>query len=351
MSQKERSSKESLIRIALLGGANSGKTTYLTMLLNYLDKVREQSENWQIVLDEMIQGTFSKHLNRILKEGEFPRRDGTNHNWKARIPVFGYTLSPPKKSFLKNTKVRLSFMDVPGKFYDNLSKHKNIPVKDEKGSPEDNYLNFARYLNSCHGIIILLDPKSIESLDINLLFQVRQQNWREEKHDPTLITLPHYLAFCITKVDSKVDSYDLWNTEDSINLANDLFGESLWGLKNYYRFDPKHLNNPKRNRCKFFSVSAIGRYFDNAKGYQERVHPRISSDLSEAEVMSELSENEFHRPRSQPNGWAIDDQEEPMPPSSDRIHEIESPFEPLNVFSPIEWLAYSIKACPPFTLE
>jgi hypothetical protein len=338
--------KLSQIHLGLWGAKSSGKTTYLTMLYHYLQK--EQDNNWNVKVDEIFLPQVLDNLARIQNEGKFPRADIDSSG--DQISTLKYTLTRLGFYGLRKAEVQLSFMNAPGHFYEQFLG--NTPIFDTV--TRKTHLNPVDYLISCQGLIILLDRQQETQPYRKLLTDLLtacQLHWQQQSKNKKL---PHYLAFCLAKADQE----NLWNNEkpqkDPSILAKEIMGENLWGLlKSSYYFDLMHSNDPKRNRCKFYFLSSIGRYYEEGQ-YREATYINLDTDSESEtantekqnppEIVNKTDHSDWFASSNSEGSFSREEQ------SSIRIKQ-EVALEPLNILAPIEWMIQSMQMAPPFHLS
>jgi GTPase SAR1 family protein len=325
------------IKIGIWGTTNSGKTTYATMLLHCLQK----DDSWVAVPDKEYLSTVKDNTNRIIEQGIFPLSTVPN---KKQIEIINYYLNPSRYSKFKTEKIVLSFIDAPGEFFENLGIE-NVEVVQKDNPSQPTYADIVDYLISCDGIIFLIDPKrsqedrqSYRSLLIELLEECQRRYYKNLETEIDL--LPQYFAFCITKIDEG----DFWQeAENPIDWVKKIVGNEFFELlRNFCYFDLKQENNYRKNRCKFYGVSSIGRYLDEDGTYKEAIiYP--SNSAQNSSKSSVLFTEEKSNCQSSNDEWAsnTDDNSETNSTDIPKI-KIGAKLKPINVTEPIKWL---IEAC------
>lgn len=356
---RQRTKKPLNIRLGIWGTAGSGKTTYLAMLYDCLQK----DDKW---IAELVQQDFlpiiRKNITRITKDRKFPDPTMTNIDDDSGINIFSYAIMPKKSSIMGESTITLSFIDAPGEFYENLSETEVKVVKneDEEGQ-EKKYESIVDYLINCHGMILLIDPmrslqksKSYYDLLIELLEECKNRYFNQYQRVESRL-LPQYMAFCVSKIDSTMEEgSDLWEkAEDPIELAREVMSEELFAiLNNFCYFDLEERQDPSRNRCNFYGVSSIGRYFDSkTERFVSIVEEHLEQDTPVGEdnnQESSIDESSID-PEDDWEDWGKKEENistQNHQPGA-RIREGVK-IQPMNVTAPIEWLIRSIQANPPF---
>jgi hypothetical protein len=397
------------IRIGIWGTRGAGKTTYLAALYDALSR----SELWTVeAIGQEAKEFVDKHLSKM-EEGDFPERTLPRRGSKENFKVFSYLIKPDQQQNSPNSSksVTLNFVDAPGEFYEkSLTKGREMLVSDQAG----NSIDIIDYLLRCDGILFLLDPvvldpvyaderrESYSSL-LRRLFMEFQD--RARTLDPSLEEgrLEHYVAFGVTKVDRK----EIWG--DPMRLESHALAKSILGnrafdrLKNFFwkeqnvdkRKEEKENRQPrsKKNRCDFFSIAAIGRYWDEEKGEwlpavidptqeepesspsgvdstdsvsssdspvdegvyggyepEDPAHDNPPNGVKSNSTGSSASSTPFPSP-PQPSSeeWGGNDESTAPAQSQGNVERInvDVDFESMGVIEPIEWLIQGIQNCPP----
>ena len=363
------------IRLGIWGAQGAGKTVYLTMLHNCI----ESDTNLTITADEAARDKINYNSAKL--KGDKVFCEPTPSSLK-QIEIFTYTLT--QESSLTRSTFELNFIDAPGEFYEEIGnlddegKEKVSRRASVIGKDDNHSMDIIDYLVDCDGIIFLLDPKlpkwgkRSHTIFIPKLFRSLQARAEERNsHQLNRGKLWQYMAFCVTKID---DNDELWERrEKPEDLVKEVLGEAFNSLANYCYFDPDNIEYSEQNRCQFFAVSSIGRYFKNGKwhkavrepdesqnnltsstynniyksGYKPKSKKEDPSTSSEADLGSnDKGENEG----VDDGGWEIDDIEDipdetskKAPTKQPTIMQEEEP-QPYQVTAPIEWLIKSIQA-------
>ena len=251
------------LRIPLWGPRSSGKTTYLTMVYgaSLLSDIK-----WTIRPNSIESMEFVRsNLNSIM-QGRFPSATVPY----PEIPYYSFEFwpgTPSKKdnSFANALAKLLSFLREDkllnhnqGK-YVNTENHQNHSVViDFADIAGEQYLNepldhpLWEHLASGDGLICLLDPNDMNDhfeITLNLL----QFLWLKLKSRSHLLIdgkLPHYIAFCF----SKIDQYRYFQYNDNPEALLELM-ETTTGI-NIHRMLQQYF---LPERLKYFALSSIGR--------------------------------------------------------------------------------------------
>ena len=341
--------KKQNIRIAIWGGVEAGKSTYLTMLYRYLDS----HSDWNLKVSPSfldIVYSFSRNLEDY---GQFPdRRFPFPEN---EVQCLNYILNPNKNIGIN--QVDLSFLAAPGKFYETgLMESIRVIENQIPGAKEPkSYDTPIDYFLSCDGIIILLD-KQAESCEHSLrnFLMCLKVYWRERNQGNQKV--PHYLAFCLSKADKHDDYWNLDNdqgTNENLKRLSSLIQKTIGqatfeSLQGDFYLNHKKPNNPNQTHCRFYYLSAIGRYFDKGKKVYLQVVGNEENNVNNLD--SEIG-------YSDPDGgiFGLEQTQEFSYIDKQSIYKIQHEYltslESLNVFSPLEWMISTIPHYPLFRLS
>jgi hypothetical protein len=344
------------IRLGIWGTKGSGKTLYLIMLYEAL--LQAEPKNWHIECDEIARHFVEKHLEEMDNTDE-PGLLPPPTEKNKQIEIFQYILTPTSSNHITNSQVVLEFIDAPGEFYREILKVDAKVVKSKGENIVEEYQDIVEYLMKCDGIIFLLDPKSGNKTELyrTLLFSLFNE-FKARSLDPDSKgkKLEQYMAFCVTKVD---DDNELWHkAQNPQKLVHEVMGQKMWKyLPNfcYLELDTqKRSKLHKDNRCEFFAVSSIGRYYEKKDKQWYR-----ALDNSQPENFEAPEENNNHYNYN--NGYDPDvaQQNNAVPNdfegfglenndlnnlNQQRAERIKQGVEckPINVIEPIEWLIKNI---------
>jgi hypothetical protein len=387
------------IRIGIWGTSGAGKTTYLARLYDAI----ALSDDWTIQADREAAAFVDAHLTQI-ESGKFPER--TPKQTREPLKIFSYIITSKKNAqkqrqpLIGSGRIILNFVDAAGEFYEKVSLNEDGKAK--VTSKDGNDVDIVDYLVSCDGILFLLDPvRSQEDGDaysalLRRLF-LKFQNLARERQ-PDLTHLEHYVAFGVTKIDRR----EIWTRAveslESHELAKDILGAKIFNqLKTFYWIEPDAVRRKqekedpskrgKINRCDFFSIAAIGRYWDDTAGewresviYPDREAPKNQATempptpastsgsrsnrgfsgydprLTYDSQFNELPSPSLSTPEQNTSwdgnssqSWGDDDATSTSKQGIDEVARIKRgvDFEATGVLEPIEWLIQGIQNCPP----
>lgn len=148
------------LTVAILGGVSSGKTSYLTVLLNQIDnKLRNAYECSMRILNTATQETYrNRYYNFVYKDGSLNEKTLANDS----IPPLLYSLEFPDNP-KKKQRVNLAFYDVAG--------------EDLRGT--DKMVEDLGYITTADLIVVLLDPLQMPSVRKKLQGKVALPNQTE----------------------------------------------------------------------------------------------------------------------------------------------------------------------------
>ena len=338
------------IRIGIWGAAGAGKTTYLVRLFDAL----EASKDWTVSVDaghgrELLEESQDVMLNA----GRFPALTDPH----VTPEIFNYIITPQRRGIgqgIKFSQIKLDFLDAPGEFYEDFKKRKS----------ENDIVD---YLLSCDGIIFLIDPnqklqRRLSTLLGNLFRELEarakqkiKSNALQSKKTSQYGKLEQYMAFCVTKID---DSTYWERRNDSHKLMHEVASKRFFhGLKNYCHYvenSQERKKYGKYNRCEFFCLSSIGRYFDG-DDYTEVVFEETLESISESEsstaeldsaVDDQNNENvsgwndyDFKMPTTSQNNTQSEQKQVIKKINSDLLEEVSG----YGLIEPLEWLIRRIQ--------
>lgn len=332
------------IRLGIWGFQSAGKSVYMLRLYEYLSNKGKVQ-----ITDKDTEEYINKGME-LLDRGIFvpPTRTA------AEKSKYSYTIENEDGS---NTE--FTFLDLPGRIltdpYNNFLQENSQEI------------TVVDHLLQCHGIIFLLSPleedkqtKAYLTLLRKLFLAMQTKSGRKP--------LEQYVAFGITKIDHpEVNQKYL---EEKYKYPEQMFLEMLkpgenvnleW-LKGFFHAQiekPKdkskdnsrlNINPSQENRCQLFYISAFGTYKDSDGNIKSPVIPN-----EEEKQKNTASKFDEKYPI-----WSTDEQNYPDPydfgkeniktedinPNKYKIN-IEAPFNPINIFTPIDWLVRGIKSFPP----
>lgn len=263
------------IQLGIWGTTGAGKTTYLAMLYDAL----ERDNNWRVGVVKKAREFAGTHRKTIRIDRIFPAPTPV----PDQLETLDYTLINQGSG--KRTVIK--FIDAPGRFYEQIKKTPTIVKQENKSTDsKQEFEDIVDYLRACNGIILLLDPdRMTEKRDdflsmLTELFQefYERENQENENRDNIFDKLKHYIAFCVTKVDRQ----KIWSKgQESKKLVEEVMGEdTLMRILNNY---------VEENRCEYFSVSSIGCYKDKQGNWHSAVDEPGSSTTSQENSGSSTS--------------------------------------------------------------
>jgi hypothetical protein len=188
-------------------------------------------------------GAYLSALHRKLKDrGEVLAKTETQE------PInLGFDIEVPGK-FWGTRTVLLDVQEVAGDIYESIRT-------------DGRTYGVVEYLAKCTGIVWLIDPeRRLPPLEVRrqnrnwisyrqYFFDTLDTLYNEAKTAGNLVDgcLPHYMAFCVTKIDKY---YDEFNKEREAFLGN-ILGKS-------WKQDVERYCHPDRWKC--FGISALGRW-------------------------------------------------------------------------------------------
>lgn len=355
------------IRLGIWGLPGSGKSNFLTMLLNSILEWNEDIEG-----EKLYSIRFKNKQSRLFLRNNFRTIFGkstligrTDTTQELKIMTYILEINNEEKQ-----QLTLEFLDAPGGFYQNFYKSDDgnsesnnskdsiseVLISDEdktENSDNNKYSNIIEYLSQCHGIFILLDPDIIalnreekyqyqESLrDMFFEFQAEFDKQKQEQ-DKYTFRIPQYLAFCVTKIDRE----SFWHIKDDAkNLTKKILGENILNfLQSYCFLDEKNNNDLKKNRCKFFSVSAIGRYYkkdeEGNESWREAVATSSENPSENEQHSYDQTEGDFGNPINS-NNEQNSNPNRILPPEDGET------LRPYQLIDSLKWLIDSVSTLPP----
>jgi hypothetical protein len=336
----------SSFRLGLWGTAGAGKTTYLTMLYEAL----ADDPQITVVADRSAREFAEVYRGDIKERGQFPSAT-LRH---ATLDMLHYSIYPePEHSEDRRKPFKLSFIDAPGGYYENLDGNDTVQSQ----------MTILDFLSNCHGIIFLLDPERIEGPDahnyrrlLDTLMQHMVDRTLQNGHGPRP---EQYMAFCVTKIDEE----KWWQDHDK----PDLLVERIIGQDMFRQLSTQYC---QKERYKCFALSAIGRRRDpnnsssslpnvetiapTAGPQQPGVPPAAAR--RPAIVQPIVSRPQAIPPPTPPSGDGLDavfrSQGRDEPPANlntntKRIIQPGEAIKPVGLIEPIHWLIAQIHIRPP----
>ncbi|NET24610.1 hypothetical protein [Okeania sp. SIO1I7] len=331
----------SQIRLGIWGFPGAGKSVYMLRLS------QELSDQGRLVPTDEITAKYIYEGTKLLEKGEFVNPTGT-----GKYSKYSYTIENSD-----NRNIELTFFDLPGEVFTDPENYFS--------SENNREVNVVDYLLECHGILFLLSPleEDIHSFDesyyilLKRLFDLMRIKSRKNR-------LEQYVAFGITKIDNSEvygESLDKYAEQMFLNILGRGPNAKLTWLKNYFHIiiegskdRPRLKINPtSENRCQFFYISAFGIHKDSKGNVQYPVRenkeekPKYNTYKTEEDPMfptDDLEDVDVENFGNKNN----DTEEFKFNKSKNKyIIDTKVRFNPINMYSPIEWLIKGIKEYPP----
>ena len=349
------------IKIGLWGVPGAGKTTYILRLYTCM---KASSSGFNIDAADTISEDFTRNKNLQLSEHGFitATAPGEEKYITYRLRT-KYTLIPQT--------IILTFLDAPGGYYESLALYNADQIENIRIQANNQANNgeggLAQNLANSDGIIFLLSPDldkqnaaSHKAMIPNVLQVLRR--YSRDPNNPSLDQddrLTQFIAFCVTKV----DKVTFWNDrENADQLVTGILGRTVIdGLNNDCFYNQNYPEDSRYNRCKFFAISAIGRYKDENTGEMLEAIDYPGSTIGSSHPgtfdFPHSSQDQTHDDstnigRSDSDTFQVPMFEEGNTDLSDvksqdfqgeKIKSGVNP-EPLNVVDPIKWLIRKIYA-------
>lgn len=240
--------------IGIIGSTGSGKTHFLTVLI---EELRRQCDamNWNTVhlMGDTITRESELHKDLYIDRLVLPP---TNPEITEKMNPFRLMLERGENSE-KTKDINLVFFDAAGEHYD--------------GSEGADITELHRYLSEAAGIILLLDmdghepddPAVMESLDTKRKDAiVRQRLFLDTLRDKLMNmgveeTQKMPLAITLSKADEKPEFMSLFRTTSNIPLSDwKRHGKTV---REWFKSDGRVVSNVRAFRSEFFAVSALGK--------------------------------------------------------------------------------------------
>lgn len=360
-------------RLGIWGISESGKTVYLVRLLKALE---QQGWTYQ-ALDQKSLDYYNEN-HRMIENGCFPEFTNTG---AGKIEMYSYII---KYQDIKTNKIlkqaELNFIDISGEMYENRDY---LYDEEYKVTLDGKDLLIIDYFLSCHGILFLVDYwKDRDRYSKNKIAKAKLSQYqllddlftrmqmRRKEIDNYLGKLEPYVAFAVTKVDHKDILKEIRQSGlSSIELVEKVLGNDAnphW-FRKYFHVNLRDLEKQRpggfhpiasdKHRCQFYSISAIGFYYDtNTREWKsgEYIESKKERDANKQNFNS-YQKKEIYDPLGQSLGNGSsrddifdDDDIEKMfyKPSQPQIKQGVK-LKPLNVVEPIEWFIDGIKKHKP----
>jgi GTPase SAR1 family protein len=244
-------------RISLWGPKGAGKTTYIAMIYGTALK---SNIKWIIRPNDIASTQFVQENINIIRSGVFP----TPTAYVQEPNIYRYHIHALNSAVLSENGNEKEFLESVVDFVRNVksnqlskkdtSKDIVISLADVAGEQFFNEsLDHAlwEYLATSDGLICLLDPSEAEN-HFDITFRLLQFLWLKLKNHPNMLVdgrLPHYVAFCFSKIDQPDFVKFLNKPHDLI-----LYLESQMGLD----IEKLLLQYFLPDRITYFTISSIG---------------------------------------------------------------------------------------------
>jgi len=257
-----KAKEKHIMKIAMWGPSGAGKTTYLTRLCTM---AMSKSSKWTITTaDEDSKNFKSINVGRMIEEGLFPPPNQVDAD--AKFYQFNFV---PKKveggiiDWIIGTNeapvITIGLADVAGERY----------LNDPLDSP------LWQQLADSDGLICLIDPANRRNWSItdNLLESLQLK--LKDTNRLVKNKLPHYVAFCFSKIDQpEFIQYSGGREEDKEELIKKLaFNPDL----NLHRMLAQHV---LPERLEYFFISSIGTECKPIGGGGEFSNPEKLSQIN-----------------------------------------------------------------------
>jgi MinD-like ATPase involved in chromosome partitioning or flagellar assembly len=245
-----------MYNISLWGPKASGKDTYISML--YGTALKSNVE-WLVRPNDMLSTNFVRDNINLIRNGEFPpatlpESEPLFYNYQIRtINSAALSKNSNEKEFLESIVDFVRGVDVKS-LDESPAENILISMADVAGEqfltePLEHQL--WESLATSDGLICMLDPAEAEN-HFNITFQLFQFLWLKLKDRPNSLvknTLPHYVAFCFSKIDQPEFSKYINKPHDLVLYLENQTNLDIDKLLLQY-FLPDHI--------KYFTISSIG---------------------------------------------------------------------------------------------
>lgn len=242
--------------IALWGPKASGKDTYMSML--YATALKSNVK-WVVRPNDILSTNFVRDSINFIRNGEFPpatlpESEPLFYNYQIeRINSATLSKSSNEKEFLESL---VDFVRGDTKVSSDKSVTKNIVISMADVAGEQFLTESLEHplwenLAGSDGLICMLDPAEAEN-HFNITLQLLQYLWLKLKDRPNGLVkgrLPHYVAFCFSKIDQPEFSKFINKPRDLVLYLETQMNLDIDKLLIQY-FIP--------DRIKYFTISSIG---------------------------------------------------------------------------------------------
>lgn len=215
---------KNVVKIGVWGPPKSGKTTYIALL------ERDSYSNYN---------SGEENAPRITYKDEFTRKFLSDYKKKLI----------DKKEFINPTD-KVSDLNLEINYKGHLYQ---VHVPEAPGEDYTDPLNnpdLANKLSGYDAIIWLIDPLQVDNPKAEVTYRAMIDDWLSSLKLKCGIPLPHYMAFCLTKMD--IESYSSYRAKPS-KFFDEKLGIDVMALLNTYCHP---------NRILFFSTTSVGETID-----------------------------------------------------------------------------------------
>lgn len=245
-------------RLGIWGPRGSGKTTYLTLLPYSNSKLRFTPANKET-------GKFlTASFEALTSRGVLPEKTIVESE-----PFLSIRVEVPPTFLGGSAQILLEVPNLAGEIYENPDEFSHV-------------FDTVDYFKNCVGILWFIDPNAkLTSFGSRFTYQKMLVEtllslYTEMENEGNLRKgrLPHFMAFCLAKMDSP-EQYEAFRRSDTVEYLEKILGT-------YWFRDVVHFCDPAR--CRVFAFSALGmvrteegNYISNLDGRNiidpEHIHP------------------------------------------------------------------------------
>ena len=248
------------MKVALWGPRSAGKTTYIAMV--YGASILSDDYRWIIRPTEVASMAFVEENFDKIRNGEFPQPTTVFEPTLYRY-LFMPGIAKPKQKFgnreedpiMRFHKWLLASNDDVAAEHSSARRQIVTEFADVSGEAyleQDSDSVLWSHLASCDGLICLLDPSDAND-HFKITFRLLQYLWLKlQKENPQRLVngmLPHYIAFCFSKMDLPEFREDINNPEHVLQRIQSRDALNIDKLLRQFVLP---------SRLKYFTISAIG---------------------------------------------------------------------------------------------